>query len=157
MKTRLITAALGALMLAPAALAEDHEIRMLNAGPDGAPMVFEPAYLEIEPGDTVTFVNAQGAHNAQTIDGMIPDGGEGFRGGMRQDVSFTPEAEGVWGIKCMPHYGAGMVALIKVGEGEAANLAEASEVRHPGRARQRFEALFEQAEADQGDTSEEAR
>jgi len=157
MKTRLITAALGALMLAPAALAEDHEIRMLNAGPDGDPMVFEPAYLEIEPGDTVTFVNAQGAHNAQTIDGMIPDGGEGFRGGMRQDVSFTPEAEGVWGIKCMPHYGAGMVALIKVGDGDAANLDDAASVRHPGRARSRFEDLFDMARADQADASADSR
>lgn len=157
MKKLVLSAALGALALAPAAMAEDHEIQMLNVGSDGQPMVFEPAYLEIAPGDTVTFVNAQGAHNAQTIDGMLPEGAEGFRGGMRQDVSFTPTEEGVWGIKCMPHYGAGMVALIKVGDGEAANLETASEVRHPGRARQRFEDLFEQARADQDAGGEEAR
>lgn len=157
MKHLLIAAAFGALAVSPAALAEDHEIQMLNMGAEGEPMVFEPAYLEIEPGDTVTFVNAQGAHNAQTIDGMIPEGGEGFRGGMRQDVSFTPTAEGVWGIKCMPHYGAGMVALIKVGDGEAPNLEAASEVRHPGRARGRFADLFEMAEADQAATTGESR
>ena len=157
MKKLVLSAALGALALTPAALAEDHEIQMLNVGSDGQPMVFEPAYLEIAPGDTVTFINAQGAHNAQTIDGMLPEGAEGFVGGMRQDVSFTPAEEGVWGIKCMPHYGAGMVALIKVGEGEAANLAEAQEVRHPGRARGRFEALFAQAEADQSESADEAR
>ncbi len=142
-----LAATLAATPAAPGALAEDHRIEMLNAGPDGEPMVFEPAYLEVEPGDTVTFVNVQGAHNAQTIDGMVPQGAEGFRGGMRQDVSFTPQQEGVYGIKCMPHYGAGMVALIKVGEGDAPNLEQASEVRHPGRARTRFEDLFEQAEA----------
>jgi pseudoazurin len=157
MKNLLVSAALGALALTPAALAEDHEIQMLNVGSDGQPMVFEPAYLEIAPGDTVTFVNAQGAHNAQTIDGMIPEGGEGFRGGMRQDVSFTPTEEGVWGIKCMPHYGAGMVALIKVGDGEAANLEAAQGVRHPGRAGGRFDELFAQAEADQGESRDEAR
>lgn len=156
MKKLLLSAALGAFALTPAALAEDHEIQMLNVGADGQPMVFEPAYLEIAPGDTVTFVNAQGAHNAQTIDGMLPEGAEGFTGGMRQDVSFTPTEEGVWGIKCMPHYGAGMVALIKVGDGEAPNLDAAREVRHPGRAGQRFEDLFAQAEADQGG-AEEAR
>ncbi|MCR9129742.1 MAG: pseudoazurin [Alphaproteobacteria bacterium] len=150
MKKLLLSAALGAFALTPAALAEDHEIQMLNVGSDGQPMVFEPAYLEIAPGDTVTFVNAQGAHNAQSIDGMLPDGAEGFTGGMRQDITVQYDAIGVYGIKCMPHYGAGMVALIKVGDGEAPNLEAASGVRHPGRARQRFEELFAQAGADQG-------
>lgn len=149
MKNLFMAAALGALAMTPAALAEDHEIRMLNAGSDGQPMVFEPAYLEVAPGDTVTFVNAQGAHNAQSIDTMLPDGAESFVGGMNQDVSFTPTEAGLYGIKCMPHYGAGMVALIKVGDGEAPNFDDAASVRHPGRARARFETLIEQAEADQ--------
>lgn len=149
MKKLVLSAVLGALALTPAALAENHEIRMLSVGSDGQPMVFEPAYLEIAPGDTVTFINAMGAHNAQTIDGMMPEGAEGFSGRMAQDVSFTPTEEGLFGIKCMPHYGAGMVALIKVGDGEAANFEAASSVRHPGRAGQRFEELFAQAQADQ--------
>ena len=157
MKTLMISAALGALAFTPAALAEDHRIQMLNRGSDGEPMVFEPAYLEVAPGDTVTFVNAMGAHNAQTINDMLPDGVEGFRGRMNQDVSFTATAEGVYGIKCMPHYGAGMVALIKVGDGQAANLEAARSVRHPGRARDRFEDLLAQAEADQADGSNASR
>lgn len=149
MKNLFLAAALGALALTPAALAEDHEIQMRNVGSDGQSMVFEPAYLEIAPGDTVTFVNAQGAHNAQSIDTMLPEGAESFVGGMNQDVSFTPTEAGLYGIKCLPHYGAGMVALIKVGDGEAPNFDAASGVRHPGRARTRFEALLEQADADQ--------
>ncbi len=148
MKNLILAAALGALTLTPAALAETHEVRMLNVGSDRQPMVFEPAYLEIAPGDTVTFINVMGAHNAQTVPGMLPDGAEGFEGRMAQDISFTPTVEGVYGIKCLPHYGAGMVALIKVGEGDASNLAAASEVRHPGRARDRFAALIEQASAE---------
>ncbi len=157
MKNLLLFAALGALALTPVAFAEDHEVQMLNAGSDGQPMVFEPAYLEVESGDTVTFVNAMGAHNAQSVDGMLPEGVEGFRGGMNQDVSFTVTDKGVYGVKCMPHYGAGMVALIKVGDGDAANLDEARSVRHPGRARDRFEALFEQAAADQAGGSDASR
>ncbi|MGX6646753.1 pseudoazurin [Maricaulaceae bacterium MS644] len=157
MKNLLLSAALGVLALTPAAFAEDHEIQMLNAGSDGQPMVFEPAYLEVQPGDTVTFVNAMGAHNAQSIDGMLPEGVEGFAGRMNQDVSFTVTEEGVYGVKCMPHYGAGMVALIKVGDGEAANLDEARSVRHPGRARDRFEALLEQAAADQSGGDDASR
>lgn len=150
MKELLMAAALGAVALAPAASAqgETHEIQMLNFGPDRQPMVFEPAYLEVSPGDTVTFVNAMGAHNAQTIDGMLPQGAEGFVGEMSQDVSFTVTEEGVYGIKCLPHYGAGMVALIKVGDGAAPNIEAASSVRHPGRARSRMAELLEQAAND---------
>lgn len=149
MKSLILSAVLGAAILAPAAVAETHEIQMLNAGSDRQPMVFEPAYLEVAVGDTITFVNAMGAHNAQTIDGMIPEGVEGFAGAMNQDVSFTVTEEGLYGVKCLPHYAAGMVALIKVGDGEAPNFEAASSVRHPGRARTRMADLLAQAEADQ--------
>lgn len=148
MKKLILAAALGAMAFAPGALAQEtHEVRMLSVGSDRQPMVFEPAYLEIAPGDTVVFVNAMGAHNAQSIPGMIPEGGEEFTGAMARDVSFTPTVEGVYGIKCLPHYGAGMIALIKVGEGEAPNAEEAAGVRHPGRAGPRFNDLFEQMNA----------
>lgn len=150
MKKLILSAALGAMVLAPAAFAqEEHRVEMRNAGSDRQPMVFEPAYLEIAPGDTVVFVNAMGAHNAQSIPGMWPEGAEEFVGAMNQDATYTFTEEGVYGIKCLPHYGAGMVALIKVGDGEAPNLAEAAGVRQPGRARQRMADMIAQAEADQ--------
>ena len=40
---------------------------------------FEPVALKIEPGDTVTFVSVDPGHNAETINGMIPEGAETFR------------------------------------------------------------------------------
>ena len=61
------------LFMATAGLAETFEIQMLNKGETGR-MVFEPAYLAVAPGDTVTFVPASKGHNAETIKGMIPDG-----------------------------------------------------------------------------------
>ena len=144
MKTLIMSAVAGALAFAPAALAQEtHIVEMRNAGTDGQPMVFEPAYLEIAPGDTVTFVNAQGAHNAQMIGGMWPEGAEDFMGRMNQDATYTFTEEGAYGIKCMPHYGAGMVGLVVVGE--ASNLEDISGVRHPGRARARMADLLEQA------------
>ncbi len=57
MRTNLtVLAAIAALGLAGAAQAADHEVKMLNRGSDGGMMVFEPAFLKVEPGDTVTFV-----------------------------------------------------------------------------------------------------
>lgn len=147
MKTLLALATgLAAIGLAAApASAEEHQIRMLTRGSDGAPMVFEPAYLEVAPGDTVTFLATDPTHNAQSIPGMLPGGADGFAGRVNQDISVTLTQEGVYGVKCLPHYGMGMVAVIKVGEGEPANLAEASAVRHPGRAWTAFAELLAQA------------
>ncbi|SDY71262.1 pseudoazurin [Citreimonas salinaria] len=142
MKTISLTAVATAVaMLAGVpAFAADHEIKMLNRGADGTMMVFEPAYLEIAPGDTVTFVATDKSHNAETIAGMLPEGAEPFVGKMNQDVSYTFEEDGVYGIKCKPHYAMGMVALIKVGDPD--NVAEAEAVSHPGKAKTVFQDLF---------------
>ena len=145
MKKLILSAAFGAMVMAPAAFAEEHVIEMRNTGSDRQPMVFEPAYLEIAPGDTVTFVNAMGVHNAQTIDGMLPEGVEGFVGDMNSDVSFIASEEGLYGIKCLPHYGLGMVAVSQVGD-DTANLEAARAVRHPARANQRMPELLSQVQ-----------
>lgn len=143
MLTKFVFAA--ALMVASitAAQAENHEIKMLNQGADGA-MVYEPAFLAIEPGDTVTFVPTDKGHNAQTIEGMLPDGAEAFRSKINEELTVTFDTEGLYGVKCLPHYALGMVALIQVGS--ATNLEEAMAVNHRGRAKQRFAPLFEQVE-----------
>ena len=76
--------------LAPAgpASAAEHEIRMLNKGEAGI-MVFEPAFLEIAPGDTVHFRAVDKGHNAASIDGMAPEGGVSWKGGLSKDVDVT--------------------------------------------------------------------
>ena len=149
MKLQMILAAslFATTMMTGAALAEDHQVHMLTRGEDGQMMVFEPAYLEIAPGDTVTFLPTEPSHNAESILTMLPEGAEPFKGRINQEITVTFDEEGVYGIKCLPHYGLGMVGLIKVGDGEAPNLGEAAAVRHPGRANQRFHDLFELVEA----------
>ena len=57
----------------------------------------------------------------------------------------TLTAPGAYGVKCTPHYGMGMVALVVVGE--PANLAEAQAVKHPGKAKGVFADLFTTAVA----------
>lgn len=145
MKIQMILAAalFAATLPAGTAIAEDHQVHMLNRGEDGQTMVFEPAFLQIQPGDTVTFLPTEPSHNAESILTMMPEGGETFRGAMNQEVSVTYTVEGVYGIKCLPHYGLGMVAVIQVGD-DTANLEAASAVRHPARANQRMPVLLSQ-------------
>ena len=111
----LFRAALLACLMPLSVMAEVHEVRMLNRNDTGA-MPFEPDYLVIQPGDTVKFLAANPGHNAATIDGMIPEGGERFIGKINEEIEVTLDAEGIWGIKCSPHYTMGMAMLIQVGD-----------------------------------------
>ena len=127
------------------ASAEEIIVKMLNKGSDGTMMVFEPQLVKANVGDTVRFVATDPSHNAETIKGMIPDGATGFKGKMNQDVVFDAAQPGVYGVKCMPHYGMGMVSLVIVGD-ETPNLEEAKSARHVGKAKTKFAELFAKVE-----------
>ena len=124
------------------ASAAEYEVRMLNRGEAGI-MVFEPGFLEVSPGDTVPFRAVDKDHNAASIDGMVPDSAATWKGGLNKDVTVTLDAEGVCGVRCVPHYGMGMVALIVVGD-PTVNLETAGQIKHPGKAKQRMAELLGQ-------------
>lgn len=131
--------AVALLALVGAAAAAEVEVKMLDKGAEGA-MVFEPALVKIEPGDTVKFLAVNKGHNVETIKGMLPEGATPFTGKVNEEVAVKFDKPGVYGVKCLPHYGMGMVGLIVVGT--PANQTEAMAVTHPGKARQVMTALF---------------
>jgi pseudoazurin len=139
-KVMMLGAMLAAFGVAGAAQAAEVEVKMLNKGTEGV-MVFEPALVKIAPGDTVKFVAVDKGHNAESIDGMAPDGAKPFAGKMNEELSVTFDTAGVYGFRCKPHYGMGMVGLVVVGD--ATNLEKAKAVNNPGKAKQAFAKLFE--------------
>lgn len=142
MKLPLIAAAIALFALAGAASAEEHVVQMLNKGEKGS-MVFQPAYIKAVAGDTIKFVPTDKTHNAETIKGMLPDGADPFKGKASEEITVTLTKEGVYGVKCAPHYGMGMVALIVVGK--PVNLDAAEAVKQPGKAKTVFAELFGEA------------
>ena len=64
--------ALGLAIPCGMAQAESFQVQMLNRGETGA-MVFEPAFLHVQPGDTVVFVPTDPGHNVASLEGMIPE------------------------------------------------------------------------------------
>ena len=126
-------------LMAGSAGAETFEVRMLNRGETGV-MVFEPAHVKAAPGDVIHFVATDAGHNVESIDGMLPDGAAAFKSPLGEDFSLTVAAEGLYGVKCTPHYTLGMVALIEVGA--PANLDEVRAVKHKGKARKVFAGLL---------------
>ncbi len=139
LKAGFLAAAVLLALQAPAQAAEI-EVKMLNRGEAGV-MVFEPALVQIAPGDTVRFVPTDRGHNAQSIEGMLPEGAAAFKGKLGEEIAVTFEAEGVYGYECKPHYGMGMIGLVVVGD-PGGNLEDAEAVKQRGRADQRFQDLF---------------
>ena len=107
-----ITTLLTVFLLSIPAFAEEHIVKMLNSGKDGM-MVFEPAVLSINKGDTVKFVATDMAHNSASV--MTPAGATTWNGAMSKDVSVTLNSEGVYVYECTPHAMMAMVGVIKVG------------------------------------------
>ena len=133
-------AAIAALSTASLAAAADFEVHMLNKGKGGA-MVFEPGLTRVAPGDSVTFIPTDKSHNAESIKDLIPEGAQPFKGKMNETVKVTFDEGGAYAIKCMPHVGMGMVALVVVGDASA-NIDAIKTAKLPKKARERMDAYI---------------
>ena len=103
------------LLLSYELFSEVHTVKMLNQGPTGV-MVFEPAVLKINIGDTVTFVATDAAHNSASIPGMLPANATAWNGQLSRDISVTFDIPGIYGYQCTPHAMMAMVGIIQVGD-----------------------------------------
>jgi len=127
------------LALAGQSFAAEVEVKMVNSGQMGA-MTFDPPLVQIQPGDSVHFVPTNPGHNAQTIDGMLPDGAEPFKGAIGKELTVQFNTEGVYGYKCLPHFAMGMVGVIVVGK--PTNLDAVKAVKTPPAADKRLQTPF---------------
>ncbi|GAB1361914.1 pseudoazurin [Rhodobacter sp.] len=128
--------------LALPAFAAEHEVHMMNKGEAGT-MVFEPAYVKAEPGDTIHFIPTDKSHNVEAIKEILPEGVEVFKSKINEEYVLTVTEPGLYGVKCTPHFAMGMVALIQVGEAPA-NLEAAQTTKLPKKARERMDAAIAQ-------------
>ena len=95
-----------------------YEVKMLSSH-NGQMMVFEPPVINIQPGDTVRWLNANPGHNTASIDSMIPSNAKGWNGKMNEEIVVKFTEQGVYGYKCTPHYILGMVGLVIVGSSDS--------------------------------------
>ncbi|MGH6761133.1 MAG: pseudoazurin [Phyllobacterium sp.] len=142
-KAKFVAVAGALALLTGSAYAADFEVHMLNKGEAGA-MVFEPAFVKVNPGDTVTFIPTDKSHNVETIKGMLPEGAEAFKSKVNEIYKVTFTAPGAYGVKCTPHYGMGMVGLVVVGDNPA-NLDAIKALKNPKKAQERLNAAFAEA------------
>lgn len=136
-------AALAVLSAAPAA-AKEHQVKMLNKGGDGKLMVFEPAFIKVARGDTVKFLAVQKGHNAESVAGMAPAGTAPFKGKINEEIVVRFTKDGVYGYKCLPHVGMGMVGIVQVGKPVNKASAKAAAQKLPGFGKKRLNELLDQ-------------
>lgn len=147
MKKILVSAAAFTALMMGGAFAADHQVQMLNKGEKGS-MVFEPDFITAAVGDTVTFLPTNAGHLAETTKGMLPEGGKEFKGKAGKPITMTIDAEGVYGVKCLPHMAMGMVALVVAGQPVNLEEAKAAIAKIPQpKAKARYEELFAQVPA----------
>lgn len=103
------------------ALAASYEVKM---GSDSGLLVFEPANLTVQAGDTVTWVNNKMAPHNVIFDAKVIPGDKAladkishsqltFAPGESYSTTFTADMPaGDYGYFCAPHRGAGMVGKI---------------------------------------------
>jgi pseudoazurin len=103
------------------AIGADYDIHMLNKGASGQAMVFEPAAIKIAPGDSVRFIPTDKGHSVESIQGLLPEGAQPFKGEFNETVTVTFPIAGAYAVKCAPHVGMGMVAVIVVGDAPPTN------------------------------------
>jgi pseudoazurin len=136
-----VAVAIAALAMASPVAAANFDVLMLNVGENGKTMGFSPAFLHVQPGDTVTFIPTDRGHNAETILDMIPAAADTWKGKTNEEFTVTLTEPGLYAYKCYPHFGMGMVGLIQVGPGTP-NMNELVSVRLPPKAQARMMELF---------------
>lgn len=131
MKSKLMAAALiaGGLLLGSTAFAQNYTVKMLNQGTAGT-FTFEPAYLHVQPGDTVTFEPTDAGHDSVAY--FAPEGATKWQGEVGKKVTVTLTKEGVYLYECKPHHMFGMLGVIQVGEATNKTAAAAAAKKMEG-------------------------
>ena len=106
---------LTSILMSASVWAADIEVKMLNKGEEGK-MVFEPSFIKAQVGDNIIFLPTDKGHVAASIKGLLPKGAKKFKSKINKKFTYTVEVEGLYGVRCTPHYANGMVALIQVGD-----------------------------------------
>jgi pseudoazurin len=109
-----IVAAWLLVSLSPA-FASNVDVEMLNKRDDGAKMVYSLDIVDVEVGDTVTWLPTAKGHNVQFIAGpdsaILPK-----KSKLNKEVTQQFDVPGIYLYQCTPHKSMGMIGIIVVGK-----------------------------------------
>lgn len=84
---------------------ETKVVEMLNYYPtdNKKRMMFYPLITVVQPGKSILFKRADGGHDSVSIEGMIPENAQPWRGKIGQDIEVTFTMPGFYDYVCGPH------------------------------------------------------
>ena len=129
--------ALIALFVTPA-LAADVTIEMLNKDADGNKMVYSQEIVQINSGDTVTWVPTSKGHNVEII--ASPNGMK-YKSKNNKEAKITFDQPGIYYYWCTPHKGMGMIGLVVV-DGDLSNKDDVAKAKALGKSKKKLKALL---------------
>ena len=129
--------ALLALLSTPS-FAADMSIEMLNEDSNGNKMVYSQEVVNIDVGDTVTWLPTSKGHNVEMI--ASPNGMK-LKSKNGKEVKITFDSSGIYYYWCTPHKGMGMIGLVVVGR-DLSNIDDIATAKAIGKSKKKLKALI---------------
>ena len=138
MKLYALVFAVIACFLATTSFAADVTIEMLNKDPEGNRNVYSDEVVQVEVGDTVTWLPTSKGHNVEMI--SSPNGMK-FKSKNNKEAKITFDTPGIYYYWCTPHKGMGMIGLIVVGN-DLSNIDDVANAKAIGKSKKKLKTLL---------------
>ena len=127
-----------AAFLSTPSFAADVTIKMLNKDADGNKMVFSQEVVNVEVGDTVTWLPSSKGHNVEMI--SSPNKMK-FKSKNGKEAKITFETPGIYYYLCTPHKGMGMIGLVVV-DNNISNIDDVKKAKAYGKSKKKLKKLL---------------
>ena len=134
---KLFIVALFALLSTPS-FAADMSIEMLNKDSSGNKMVYSQEIVNVNVGDTVTWLPTSKGHNVEMI--ASPNDLE-LKSKNSKEVKVTFDTPGIYYYWCTPHKGMGMIGLVVVGN-DLSNISDIASAKAMGKSKKKLKKLL---------------
>jgi pseudoazurin len=114
-------------------------MEMLNKGSESA-TTLASALVRMAAGDSVHFIATDKGLKIDSIGGLIPQNAKSTNRKMSESMVVSFYKPGVYGIRCTPHYGMGMIAQVVVGASTKEDIVKT--INHPSQVKDRLTKLF---------------
>ena len=125
-------------LLSTPSFAADLSIEMLNKDSNGNKMVYSQEIVNIDVGDTVTWLPTSKGHNVEMI--ASPNGMK-LKSKNGKEVKITFDIPGIYYYWCTPHKGMGMIGLVVVGS-DLSNIDDIANAKAIGKSKKKLKSLL---------------
>ena len=130
---KIIITVLACLISFPS-LAAEHILDMLNKRSDGQRQVYSQDILEINVGDTVTWMPKSRGHNVEIKGAPVK---VKFKSKLSKKTKYKFEKPGLYYYVCTPHQALGMVGLVVVGK-NISNIDKIRKIKFYGKSKRKM-------------------